>query len=236
LGGLDRADGLDGEADAALLDVSPARTRRRDEAFERILRRLKLDSRLSGRSGGPPRGRSAKALPLALAGALALAGVVTLLVRDAPGSGLDAAGRDSPVGIGFVVVPLHGDEDEEHEPEEGVSGATYREDQAVLVSYELLSPAFVNVVRIKPDGRVDVLAQPGRIGPGVHDLTVSDVPARVPLRGAAGRNRFAVFASAAPLDLEHLADAIEFVAGEGRGGEPLPAQTAAAWFDVVVEP
>ena len=240
LGGCDRADGLDGEADAALHGFSPTRIGRGDEGFARILRRLKLDSRLSGRSGGPERGRGAKALPLGLAGLLVLAGVVTLLVRDAPRSGGDGSSRGPPVGIGFAIAPLQGDGEEE--PEEGVSGATYSEEQAVLISYELLSPAFVNVVRIKPDGHVDVLAQPGRIGPGVHDLTVNDVPARVGLRGALGLNGYALplgamaSASAAPLDVANLVDAIEVVAADGRSGEPLPAQTAAVWFDVVVEP
>jgi hypothetical protein len=116
----------------------------------------------------------------------------------------------------------------------GHSGATLSEEEELVIHYRLARTSFVTVVRVRPGGVAEVLGQPARMSGGRHDLSVNDARARVSLRGAKGPNRFAIFATAAPLSAEALRSALEAL---GRGVAPPGPGSAVAidWFDVVVE-
>jgi DNA-directed RNA polymerase specialized sigma24 family protein len=229
----ERADGLDGEADAALLGEARCRVRAGDTTFLRVMRRLKLDSRLAGRPGAPERIRRSKVIPLSLAGALGIAGLVALLWHDPPG---ERPGGEDPGAlpeIAFAIAP----QAEGEAPEDAAPGQACSEQQAVLIRYELVAPSFVLLLRLMPDGQIDLLSQPGRLGAGFHDLTVNDKPARVALHGAVGRNRFAVVASEVPLDRRRLSAVGAALRKRGADEEAalrLPEGVSLAWFDLDV--
>lgn len=242
------ADGLDGETDLALLSSRPLRSRRADPVFGRVMRRLRLDCRLGG-AATAARQPPAKALPMGLAGLLGLAAMTALLLHGAParqsaGSG-SAAGLSSGPGllVNFGVAPGRGsapggEEEEEEEIVDGVAGGSYGEDQAVLISYELQSPSFVALLRVAPGGRPELLAQPGRLSAGWHELTVNDVPARVSLRGAPGNHRFVVVASHEPVSVERLRGVL-IALEEADARAPalrVPRGMSVGWFDISVEP
>ncbi len=232
-------DGLDGDADRALvaLGLKPAITPS-DASFERVMRRVRLDSRVAGRGDLALLSlRPGNALPLVLAGLLAFAGLGALALQRTPSNRPPVIsarpGRTSPdVKLTFSVVPaLAGRE----VAVLGKPGAALDERQELYLHYQLARPAFVSLVQVRPDGVAEVLAQPGRMNSGRHDLSVNDARVRVSLRGARGLNRFAVLATDAPLSEDEQRSALEILArGEAQPG--LDAGMAGDWFEIAVVP
>jgi hypothetical protein len=236
--GLLLADGLDGEADHRLL-AFPAAGGRDRPGFERIMRQLRLESRVRlGAEEAPAAARTSKVLPLSLAGALALAGMTVLLLQLPRARSAHEWGEASfpEVSLSFSVAPSAREDSDDIE--RGVPNSAYSDDRTIGLQYELSSPAFVTLVRMGPHDRAELLAQPGRMGPGRHDLLVNDTPVGVSLRGFVGRNRFGVIASLAPLSYPELAAVAASIAGDrplDRTRRPLQS-VGVGFFDIEVEP
>lgn len=218
LASLRDADGLDGDVDAALVgSANAARPAHADAAFELAMRRLHLYQRVSGASpAGAARPTPSNILPMALAAALALGGLAVYALQRAPRQE-HRRGLTPAVELAASVVPVGLPRDR---GEPGVPGTAYPEDRVVFLRYQLAAPAFVTLVRIAPDGSPEVLAQQGRVGPGVHDLLVNGMPAAVSLRGAPGTHRFLAVASVAPVAPEAL---LGIFAAFPESGEAAPA-------------
>lgn len=235
--GLLLADGLDGEADHRLVAV-PAAGGRDRPGFERIMRQLRLESRVRpGVEEAPVAMRISKVLPLALAGALALAGMTVLLLQLPRARSAHEWDEVSfpEVSLSFSVAPPA--QEDSDDIERGVPNGAYSDDRTIGLQYELSTPAFVTLVRMGPDARPELLAQPGRMGPGRHDLLVNDTPVGVSLRGFAGRNRFGVIASLAPLSHPELAAVASSIAGDrplDRTRRPFQS-VGVGFFDIQVE-
>lgn len=236
LAGLHHVDGLDGETDRWLLAVAPPTASRDDLAFERVMRRVRLEAQAQGESGSAyaPR-RHGRAIPLSIAAALVLGGMTILTLKTAPQpshyEGIKGGSTVPEIALSFAVTGPEGD------LERGAPGATYAEDQAVMIRYQLSSPAFVMLLRITPNDGLEVLAQPGRLGAGRHDLTVNDMPAGVSLEKAIGRNRFLAVASNAPLTAERVTALARSLEGNGALAEVRAEEDLqVAWFDIDVTP
>jgi len=205
LAGLQGTDGLDGDVERALL--GPARApahARTDAVFEQAMRSLALHLRVIGATtpGAARRLQPSKGPPLTFAAVLALLGLSLLALHQrGPRAEQRLASVRPAIALDFTVAE-RGQGKGEREP--GSPGARYPQDRLVFLSYELASPSFVTLLRIGPQGEVEVLSQPGRVGPGRHVLSVNGSPAGVSLQGFAGRNRFVAVASPAPLSAESL--------------------------------
>ena len=239
LASFDRSDGLDGPADAALLGIAPQKTARDDLAFERVMRKLNLDSRVKGDHSLPPRRLSDKAMPLGLAACLAFGGVTVLALKRIPPASKgyyqgEKGEQTAPeVFVSFAVAPPSGDA-----LEHGVPDAKYAEDKAVMLRYDLSAPSFVTLIRISPEGKGEILAQPGRLGAGRHDLSVNNMPAGVSLKGFVGRNRFAVLGSFEPLSHAEILQVIGVLTSDEEVNvheKPL-SKLGMAHFDIEVIP
>ncbi len=229
------ADGLDGDVDRALLSLSRRPPMVPSTAsFERVLRRMRLDSRAGARGAlALPPLRPGMALPLSLAGLLALAGLSALMLqRVPPPRSVAGAERGGALEIELAFSASAGGQ---AEPVAGRSGANVSEGHELSLQYLLARPAFVALVRVLPDGHAEVLAQPGRMGSGRHDLAINDARMRVSLRGALGPNRFVALASEAPLGGSALRIALEALE---RGAVPpgLGSSIAMDEFEVAVSP
>lgn len=228
------ADGLDGEVDRALLSLSRrAALFPSTASFERVVRRMRLDSRAGSRGAlALPPLRPGMALPLSLAGLLALAGLSALMLQRVPPSRSPSPERAGApeVELAFSAVVASAGRGE---AVPGHPGERLSEDQELLLQYHLARPAFVTMVRVRPDGRAEVLAQPGRVGSGSHALAVNEDRMRVSLRGARGANRFAALATEAPLLGNALRAALEALE---RGAAPpgLGTSVAVDEFEIAV--
>jgi RNA polymerase sigma-70 factor (ECF subfamily) len=230
------ADGLDGDVDRAFLSLSRrAALFPSTASFERVVRRMRLDSRAGARGAlALPPLRPGMALPLSLAGLLALAGLSALMLQRVPPSRSPSPERAGApeVELAFSAVAASAGRGE---AVPGHSGERLSEDQELLLQYHLARPAFVTMFRVWPDGRAEVLAQPGRVGSGSHALAVNEDRMRVSLRGARGANRFAALATEAPLLGNALRAALEALE---RGAAPpgLGTSVAIDEFEIAVSP
>ncbi|MDR0966207.1 MAG: sigma-70 family RNA polymerase sigma factor [Myxococcales bacterium] len=249
-------DALDGVLAAILFAQSrPKRGRHRDLAmFQRILRRLKIGARLNGELPGLSTvlGNRRDVIPLIAAGLLGLAGLTLFALRATPSfqATLDeSAQRDLELAFHLAEPPALGDEasdgdgdgdseDDALAPIEGIPGQSTPSSRQLLLSYRLLRSRFVAITRIRPDDSLELLELPGRRSPGKHHLSIKGVPARLLLRDAVGRNRFAVLASERPIDAAELKSIKAFLQSEGTGTSDagLPQGMTAEWFDLVVTP
>lgn len=228
------ADGLDGDVDRALLSLS-----RRPPlvpsgaSFERVLRRMRLDSRAGARGvlALPPL-RPGMALPLSLAGLLALAGLSALMLQRVPPSRAASPERAKALEIDLVFRSAAAGRSE---AVPGRSGASLSQDQELLLEYQPNRAAFVTLVRVRPDGRAEVLAQPGWVSASPHELSVNEARMRFSLRGAGGVNRFVALATEAPLVGAHLRLALEALE-RGAAPQGLASSAALDEFEVAVSP
>ncbi len=236
LAALQTADGLDGDTDRRLLAVTPPTVARDDLAFERVMRQVRVEAQARGEGASYRPARSGRALPLSIAAALVFGGMTILTLKTAPQrtshyEGIKGGADVPEIALSFAVTGDGG------ELVRGAPGATYSEKNAVMIRYDLTSPAFVMLLRVTPDEGLDVLAQPGRLGPGRHDLTVNDMPAGVSLDKAVGRNRFLAVASTAPLTAERVAELARSLDGNAAVSDVHAAEDfRVAWFDIDVAP
>ncbi|MBI5543691.1 MAG: sigma-70 family RNA polymerase sigma factor [Deltaproteobacteria bacterium] len=231
---LQGVDGLDGEVDSALVAVAPLRPARNDSEFELAMRRLHLDLRVSGLAmADVGRHRPSKALPLALAGALAFAGLGVLTLQRLPRREHRASPGPPEVALSFSVVSRGMARDT---GEQGRAGATYQEQRLVFLRYDVSVPAFVTLLRLGPMGRAEVLSQQGRVGSGTHALRVNGEPVGVSLHGFVGRNRFIAVASDAPLSAESLRALLSAIPESGARASSTLDGAGVAVFEIEVAP
>ncbi len=240
------ADALDGLLDAALF-AQKGPCRRNPALFARILRRLKIDARLSGgrraiaSTLANPQQRCA---PLLLAALLGVAGIVVFALRMTPSfqASLDHASLRK-VQLAFYLAgeaPFRAEggapTDGEERLVEGVPGQSCRASEQLILSYQLPRSSFVAIARLRPDRALELLELPGRRPSGRHVLSIDGVPARLLLKDAVGHNRFIVLASERPFDAERLASLLNPLQADvpDIGGAALPRDVALAWFDLAV--
>lgn len=228
--GLQGTDGLDGDVERVLVGEYEVVPLRSDVVFEQAMRSLALHLRVSGAAPpGSSRPQPAKGPPLAMAGALAILGLGVFALQHSPRQGAHQASAKPAIALDFSVS----ERGKAGSAEKGSAGAAYGEDHVVYLRYELASAAFVTLLRIRPDGTVEVLSQAGRVGIGPHALTVNGSPAGVSLQGFRGRNRFVAVASPAPVAPEALV-ALFTAFPEDAAAAPGLAGSAVARFDVEV--
>ena len=236
------ADAFDGLLCAALF-AREVRGRRNPAMFQRIVRRLKLDARLGGDCQGAqrifsvPRSR----LPLTLAAALGLAGIALFALRGSPSFQASlGAPTQRALEVAFYLVAAQGEDDAREVPvTEGVSGQPAPASSQLILTYGLRRASFVAITRALPDRSLELRALPARRPPGHHVLSMNGVPARLLLRDAVGRNRFAVIASERPFGATELKSILpSLLADADEPPEPgdarLPPGMALSWFDLDV--
>ena len=247
LGRQSSADALDGLIDAALFAPAQSRCRRNPAMFARILRRLKIDARLSGGQAmlsGLLVGQQQHCAPLILAGLLGLAGIVVFALRMTPSfqASLDnEAQRDVQIAFYLAdLVPGSGGEglSDGERLVDGLPGQSCPETAQLVLSYHLLRSRFVAITRIRPDHSLELLELPGRRPPGRHVLSINGVPARLLLKNAVGHNRFAVLASERPFGTDQLKSILAHLQEEVPDVDEvkLPPGMALTWFDLEVTP
>jgi len=212
-------DALDGEADVALLALGTLPPRSVSTQFARLMRRLQLEARLSGRRELLFQARSSRLLPLGLAAGLAVLALSVLAFQRVPQRSASADER-SVVELSFAVVP-------------GVPNESYPNDRVFMLRFSLARTSFVSLLRMDDRGHVELIAQPGRLGPGPHDLSVNHMTAAVTLAELNGRQRFVVVASESPLGAMQLRQLLDAVASGDRG---VFEGVSVDWFDAVVLP
>ena len=235
------SDALDGLIAAALFAEAHPASRRGHALFDRVLRRLKIDARLSGGRRAPMSVFTAQKqyfAPLLFAGLLGLAGIVVFAMRMTPSfqaSLSDEVQRDLRIAFHLVEVAPDGSGEEEIVVE-GVPGQTCPQSRQLVLSYHLLRSRFVAITRVLPDRTLELLELPGRRSPGSHVLSINGVPARVLLQNAVGVNRFAVVASDRPLDAEQLKSILSHLRNDRPEVDPdqFSDGTTLSWFELEV--
>ena len=208
-----RADPLDGSLDAALLALSP-RTGEpgNDVEWARIQRRLRPARRVAWRHAG-----------LAAAVAVALAVGIGLEARrrseEAGGDGLKGREVERVSARLRFSVSLPGPAGPALE--RAASGAVVPPEASLLFRVEASAPAQLALLRAGPEGS-EVIWRGSASGPGAVDVEIDGRPAAYPLRGLAGRQRFALLA-APSLDAEALQAARRALSGSAAAGAPGPA-------------
>jgi RNA polymerase sigma-70 factor (ECF subfamily) len=232
--GLQGTDGLDGDVERALVgDLAPAPLRS-DAIFEQAMRSLALHLRVTGAAppgAGGARPQPGKGRPLAMAAVLAVLGLGVLALQHGPRQSPHQTNAKPAIGLEFSVA----ERGKVGSGEKGTPGARYGQDHVVYLRYEPASAAFITLLRIRPDGTVEVLSEAGRVGPGPHVLTVNGSPAGVSLQSFPGRNRFVAVASPAPVAPEALV-ALFTAFPEEAAAAPVLEGSAVARFDVEVAP
>ncbi|HSB20005.1 MAG TPA: hypothetical protein VLD85_08365 [Anaeromyxobacteraceae bacterium] len=210
-----RADPLDGSLDAALLALSP-RTGEpgNDVEWARIQRRLRPARRAAWRPAS---------LAAAAAVAVALAVGIGLEARrrseEASGDGLKGREVERVSARLRFSVSLPGPAGPALE--RAASGAVVPPEASLLFRVEASAPAQLALLRAGPEGS-EVIWRGSSSGPGAVDVEIDGRPAAYPLRGLAGRQRFALLA-APSLDAEALQAARRALSGSAAAGAPGPA-------------
>jgi hypothetical protein len=211
-----KADSLDGALDLALLERTPLKSpgpdeRGNDLEWARIQRRLR------------PRRPAWRLAGFAVAAvALLAAGVVLRMGSRAGGEqGWDglkgrAVERASArlrfsVSLPGPAAPV---------VERAASGAVVPPEASLLFRVEVSGPARMALLRLDPEGEVIWEGRAERAG--AIDVEIGGRPAAYPLRGLAGRQRFALLA-APTLDAETLEAARRALSGSGSASAPGPA-------------
>ncbi|MGC4113342.1 MAG: hypothetical protein QM765_01430 [Myxococcales bacterium] len=230
--GLQATDGLDGDVERALVGAIEPTPLKTDVVFEQAMRSLALQLRVSGAAPlGSARPQPAKGPPLSVAAVLAVLGLGVLALQRGPAQAPHQASAKPAVSLDFSVA----ERGKGGSGEKGTPGSKVGQDHVIYLRYELASASFVTLLRLWPDGTVEVLAQAGRVGPGPHVLTVNGSPAGVSLQGFQGRNRFIAVASPAPVAPESLV-ALFTAFPEDAPAAPGLEGSAVARFDVEVVP
>lgn len=238
------ADPLDGILWSALFSES-ARRRHNPQMLSRVIRRLRVDARLSGNNFIAPAisMSGGDRLPLALAAALGFLGIGAFAVSATPSYQVSVGeeqGQPAAPDVQFFVEhPDRGGDEGDEDFQEVGSGEKLPSSSRLVVAYAVRKAQFVAIVRIRPDGNVEILDMPGRISPGRHLLSANGVPAKLALAGAEGLNRFLVVAADHPLDIQSLKLSLERVrnAEAAEGLETMPDEGLnVSWFDVSVTP
>jgi hypothetical protein len=207
------ADAVDGAIDAALLRLVPPTgdAAGNDLEWARIQRRLRSRPSVWRHVG----------LAAAVAAAVAVVGVA-LRLETRPGGSQEAgtkgtAPERTSARLRFTVA-LPGPD--APSVERGASGAVVPPEASLLFRIETSGPAQLALIRLGEEGEVIWRGSADRAGS--VDVEVDGRPAAYPLRGLAGRQRFALLAAPA-LDPETLATARSLLAGSAAARSPSPA-------------